>query len=65
MERAIRGTGKIWNICPGFRGSFRLGTGELDHITPLLGFVGDELAEIGGRTGQRRLIAEGMEKWVG
>src|SRR5262245_50982793 len=26
-----------------------LGAGELDHLTPLLGLIGDELAEVGGR----------------
>src|ERR1700730_15240320 len=31
--------------------SFRLGTGELDHFGPFLGFFGDELTEVGGRTG--------------
>src|SRR5207302_10683871 len=25
----------------------------LDHLAPLLGFVGDELPEVGGRAGQR------------
>ena len=35
-------------------GSFRLDTGELDHLAPLLGLVGDELAEIGGRAGEHR-----------
>ena len=29
------------------------GRGELDHLAPLLGFVGDELSEIGGRAGER------------
>jgi hypothetical protein len=31
------------------RGSIRLEAGELDHLPPLFGFVGDELAEIGRR----------------
>jgi hypothetical protein len=30
------------------KASFRLDVGRPDHLTPLLGFVGDELAEIGG-----------------
>src|SRR5262249_41254551 len=28
---------------------FRLEAGELDHLAPLLGFVGDELAKVSGR----------------
>jgi hypothetical protein len=28
--------------------SLRLDAGELDHLTPFLGFVGDQLAEVGG-----------------
>src|SRR5262245_63685679 len=35
-------------------GSFRLDVGRPDHLGPLLGLVGDELAEIGGGTGERR-----------
>src|SRR3974390_1847632 len=31
-------------------GSVRLDTGELDHLGPLFGVVGDKLAEVGGRT---------------
>jgi hypothetical protein len=34
--------------------SLRLDARGLDHLGPLLGFVGDELAEIGGRARQRR-----------
>src|SRR6266478_6091918 len=30
-------------------GSLRLDAGGLDHFGPFLGFVGDELAEVGGR----------------
>jgi hypothetical protein len=29
--------------------SVRLDAGELDHLRPFLGFVGDELAKVGGR----------------
>ena len=29
--------------------SLRLDVGRPDHLAPLLGFVGDELAEVGGR----------------
>jgi hypothetical protein len=50
--------------CPQFRGrdvmerlwqpaSFRLDVGGSDHLGPLLGFVGDELAEVGGRACER------------
>src|SRR5262245_41671305 len=42
-ERALR------NILPHPRGSVRLDARELDHLRPFLGFVGDELAEVGGR----------------
>ena len=34
--------------------SIRLGTGELDHPGPLLSFVGNQLAEVGGRTRKYR-----------
>src|SRR5262245_38474911 len=33
-------------------GSFWLDAGELDHLGPFLGLIGDELAEIGRRTGE-------------
>src|SRR2546425_7460609 len=32
--------------------SVRLGAGKLDHLGPLLGFLGDEPAEVGGRAGK-------------
>src|ERR1039457_4058819 len=35
-------------------GSVRLGARELDHLSPLLGFVGDELTEVSGRTREHR-----------
>jgi hypothetical protein len=38
----------LWNVgCD--RGSVRLDAGELDHLRPFLGFVGDEFAKVGGR----------------
>src|ERR1700692_3877565 len=40
-------------------GSFRLDTRELDHLGPLLGFVGDELCVVGGRTGEYRAAKVG------
>src|SRR6266571_2728440 len=33
---------------------FRLDIGRPDHLGPLFGFLGDELAELGGRTGKYR-----------
>src|SRR5262249_17841812 len=33
-------------------GSFWLDAGELDHLGPFLGLIGDELTEIGRRTGE-------------
>src|SRR5262245_64942781 len=33
-------------------GSFWLDAGELNHLGPFLGLIGDELAEIGRRTGE-------------
>jgi hypothetical protein len=35
-------------------GSIRLDACELHHLGPLLGFVGDELAEVGGRPDEHR-----------
>src|SRR5262249_59399795 len=40
--------GTLWNI-RAFPASVRLDAGELDHLGPLLGFVGDELAEVSRR----------------
>src|SRR6266487_3060490 len=34
-------------------GSLRLKPPEPHHLAPLLGFLGDELAELGGRAGKR------------
>src|SRR5262245_51643633 len=45
---AIRGTGVTE-----YRRSLRLDVGRPDHLAPLLGVVGDELAEIGGRADKR------------
>src|SRR5262245_12242338 len=33
-------------------GSLRLDAGELDHVGPLLGFVGDQLGEVGSGAGK-------------
>ena len=35
--------------------SFGLDVARPDHLAPFLGFVGDELAEIAGRAGNRRV----------
>src|SRR5262249_33403889 len=41
----------LWNVRAA---SFRLDVGSPDHLGPLLGVVGDEPAEIGGRAGKQR-----------
>src|SRR5262249_52004957 len=46
-ERALR------NISPGSRGSVRLDVEGPDDLGPFLGFVGDELAKVGGRAHKR------------
>src|SRR5262245_60764179 len=38
----------------GLPGSVRLGPGELHHLGPLLGFVGQKFAELGGRARKHR-----------
>src|SRR5579859_7972762 len=42
------------NGAPVRRVSLRLDAGKPDHLAPLLGLVGDELAEIGRRARQQR-----------
>src|SRR5262249_40561582 len=44
----------IWNIGSGTPASVCLEVGRPDHLGPLLGVVGDEPAEIGGRAGKQR-----------
>jgi hypothetical protein len=39
----------LWNVQSRLPGSVRLRAGELDHLGPSLGLVGDELAELGDR----------------
>jgi hypothetical protein len=46
----------------GVRGSVRLDVRELDHLGPLLGFVGDELAEVAGRSRKRRAAQVGKPR---
>src|SRR5262245_28797857 len=43
-------------------GSLRLDAGRLDHFGPFLGFVGDELAEIGRRADKRRASKVGKPR---
>src|SRR6266436_1708820 len=57
VQRALR------NIQPGSRGSFRLGAGKLDHLGPLLGFVGDKLSEVGGRDDKHRCSQIGKPRF--
>jgi hypothetical protein len=44
LTTSIRGT----DVTECLRRSLRLDVRELDHLGPLLGFVGDQAAEIGG-----------------
>src|SRR5262245_37826762 len=48
----IRRTGR-YGIWIGTAASVRLDVEGLDHLAPLLGVVGDELAEVGGRADKR------------
>src|SRR5262249_15267289 len=52
-ERALR------NIWPASRGSLRLDVGRPDHLAPLLGLVGNEPAEVGGRAREHRVAQLG------
>src|SRR5271166_4298760 len=53
VEQArIRGT-KRYGIF-GTAALVGLNAGELDHLGPLLGFVGDQLSKVGGRARQHR-----------
>src|SRR5262252_2666159 len=43
-----------WSSSHSLNGNYRLlrlDAGKLDHLCPLLGLLGDELAEVGGRAG--------------
>ena len=44
----------LWNVEPSSCGSVHLDAGELNHLGPFLGFVGDERAEVGGRARKAR-----------
>src|SRR6516162_6897595 len=50
---AISLNGRLWNI-RAFAASVRLDACEPHHLAPLLGFVGDQLAEVSGRTRKHR-----------
>jgi hypothetical protein len=49
--------GTIWNVPTIGAGSFRFDIGCSDHLGPLLGFIRDELAEL-GRRHRHRDVAE-------
>src|ERR1035438_8936790 len=44
-------------------GSIRLSTGELYHLGPLLGFVGDQLSKVGGRARKCRAAQVGKPRF--
>src|SRR5215467_15346108 len=50
---AVRRT-KRYGMSVQIAGSLRLDAGGLDHLAPFLGFLGDELAKIGGRARKHR-----------
>src|SRR4029453_6262014 len=58
---AVRPTG-VTEYWIGTAVSVRLDVGRPDHLGPLLGFVGDELAEIGGRADKRRASKVGKPR---
>src|SRR5215831_4839940 len=41
--------GTLWNVWAELLALLRLDVGSPDHLAPLLGFVGDQLAELGRR----------------
>ncbi len=51
---ATTGVTELWNIWRADYRSLRLDMGRADHLGPLLGFIGDELAEVGGRARKGR-----------
>jgi hypothetical protein len=44
--------------------SLRLDAGELDHLAPLLGFLRDQLAEVGGRHRHRHAAQIGKPRFI-
>ncbi len=57
----------VWNIRNSEAVSLRLDAGELDHLAPFLGLVGDELAEIGRRAGKRQCpeVRKRLQRGIG
>src|SRR5712671_961055 len=49
--------------CTTIAASVRFCTGELDHLPPLLGFVGDELSEVAGRARKYRAAEIGKPRF--
>ena len=49
----------LWNISSELPGLLRFDVGRPDHFCPFLGFVGDELSEVGGRDCKRRAAQVG------
>src|SRR5262245_23889346 len=60
LARKDSRNGRLWNIGRGR--SLRFDVGIPDHLGPLLGFVGDELAEIGRRTLKDRYAQGGKSR---
>src|SRR5260370_34406137 len=58
LTTSIRGT----DVTECLRRSLRLDVRELDHLGPLLGFVGDQAAEIGGVNQPGRLRTRGRRR---
>src|SRR3984893_13960901 len=55
-ERELR------NVSPDRSASVGLDAGRPDHLTPLLGFIGDEFPEVGGRTRKYRASLVGKPR---
>src|SRR5262249_42062084 len=51
----------LWNVPPR-TGSLGLEAGELHHLGPFFGFVGDEVAEVGGRARESRAAQVGNQR---
>ena len=58
LRSDLRETGfaerSLWNFWPVLPHSLRLDVGGADHLAPLLGFIRDKLAVVGGRADKRR-----------
>src|SRR6476660_7921350 len=52
---------ELRNASPDRSASVGLDAGRPDHLTPLLGFIGDELPEVGGRTRKYRAALVGKQ----